>query len=216
MKPNVLFVDDEPQVLESLRALLRKEPFRILTAESAAAALEILARESVAVVVSDERMPGVSGSELLTKVKELYPSTVRIMLTGQASLDAVVRAINEGEIYRFLSKPLKSDELGAAVRRALEIAATARAPEPPPPSSHRGPPPSTPRGAAIDELEAEHPGITRIELSEGGAIVIEGLDDDFSDVIAALGDGAPSPNGRKTSPPPRRSAPDDHRVRVNR
>lgn len=138
------------------------------------------------------------------------------MLTGQASLDAVVRAINEGEIYRFLSKPLKSDELGAAVRRALEIAATARAPEPPPPSSHRGPPPSTPRGAAIDELEAEHPGITRIELSEGGAIVIEGLDDDFSDVIAALGDGAPSPNGRKTSPPPRRSAPDDHRVRVNR
>ncbi len=119
MQPRVLLVDDEPHVTEALKRVLREEAYDIRTASSARTALQILAREAVDVVVSDERMPGMSGSEFLATVRRSYPNTVRILLTGHANLEAAVRAINEGEIYRFLTKPCKEADLTRAIEHAL-------------------------------------------------------------------------------------------------
>ena len=118
----ILFVDDEPQVLRGYRDILHKEPYQLLAAGSAAQALGILAKERIHVVVSDERMPSVSGSELLERVHRDYPDVVRIMLTGQASLLTSVQAINDG-LYRFLSKPIAPEELRRVLRDALHVQA---------------------------------------------------------------------------------------------
>src|SRR5436190_341918 len=88
----VLFVDDEPAILEGIGVVLRKEPYEIVTAAGPIKALEILASRRVDVVVSDERMPNMSGAEFLARVREAYPDTVRIVLTGQASLEAAIRS----------------------------------------------------------------------------------------------------------------------------
>jgi DNA-binding NtrC family response regulator len=117
----VLFVDDDPNILEGLRDTCRREPYDVLTATSAVIALDYLAKERVDVIISDECMPRVSGSELLSRVRREYPGVCRIMLTGEASLDASVRAINEGHLYRFLSKPLKPEELTRVIRDALRM-----------------------------------------------------------------------------------------------
>lgn len=116
----VLCVDDELNVLRSLKRLLRKEPFRLLTAESGAEALEILEVEKVHLICSDYRMPGMTGTELLSQVAELYPRTVRVVLSGYADIAAIVEAINNGHIYRFLSKPWNDDQLKANLKSCLE------------------------------------------------------------------------------------------------
>jgi EAL domain-containing protein (putative c-di-GMP-specific phosphodiesterase class I) len=118
-KPRVLFVDDEPAVMRALSLAVRKEPYEIRTAVSGHAALELFAEAPFDVIVSDERMPGMSGSDLLSQVRERYPSTVRIILSGQATLEAAVRAINGAEIYRFLMKPCPAEEIAVTIREAL-------------------------------------------------------------------------------------------------
>lgn len=115
----VLFVDDEPEITRSLRATLRRAPFAVRTANSAREALEILEAEAIDVVVSDERMPEMSGSELLTEVRARHPEIVRIILTGQASMDATIAAINDAAIFRFLSKPVAREDLEACIEAAL-------------------------------------------------------------------------------------------------
>ena len=101
----ILLVDDDHFLLEGLLITLRNQPHRVLTAGSAAEGLERLSQESVDVVVADEVMPGMCGSEFLAIVARHYPETVRITLTGQATVAAAARAINEGRIFRFLQKP---------------------------------------------------------------------------------------------------------------
>jgi CheY-like chemotaxis protein len=100
----VLFVDDEPNVTDGLKRALRREPYEFLTATSGAAALKILEGQYVDVVVSDEQMPGMSGSVFLSTVRKQFPHTIRMILSGQASLEAAVRAINEGQVHRFFLK----------------------------------------------------------------------------------------------------------------
>jgi diguanylate cyclase (GGDEF)-like protein len=117
---SVLFVDDEKRILSTLKRLLLGEPFKVLTAESAAAALKILEATPVDIIVSDERMPGMRGSDLLTEVKRVYPDICRIMLTGHASLDASISAINSGRIFRFLLKPVTKADLLEALRQGLD------------------------------------------------------------------------------------------------
>ena len=126
----VLLVDDEPNVTDALKRLLRQEPYEILTAISAAAAQELLERNHVDVVISDEQMPGMSGSVFLSGVRKQYPHTIRMVLSGQASLEAAVRAINEGEVYRFFLKPCNATDLVITIRQALSPAP--RRSEPPP------------------------------------------------------------------------------------
>ncbi|MBN8280678.1 MAG: response regulator [Gammaproteobacteria bacterium] len=111
----VLFVDDEPNVLASIRRQLRNV-VDVHTAGSGDEALRLLAELGpVAVVVSDMRMPGMSGAELLTRVREQWPSTVRMILSGQADLESTIAAVNEGNVYRFLTKPCSREALKDAV-----------------------------------------------------------------------------------------------------
>lgn len=116
----VLFVDDEKRILSTLKRLLMGEPFKVLTADSAAAALKTLESTPVDIIVSDERMPGMRGSDLLTEVKRLYPDICRIMLTGHASLEASISAINSGRIFRFLLKPVTKADLLEALHQGLD------------------------------------------------------------------------------------------------
>ena len=120
-RPALLFVDDERRVLTSMRALFRRE-FDVLLANSGAQALEILTEREVHVVVSDQRMPEMTGVELLAKVKEDYPGSMRILLTGYADLEAVEASINESEVFRYLMKPCPSEELRDSVRLAVQAA----------------------------------------------------------------------------------------------
>ncbi|KER10702.1 MAG: hypothetical protein HY22_02475 [[Candidatus Thermochlorobacteriaceae] bacterium GBChlB] len=116
----ILFVDDQPQILQSLRLLFHDHD--VLTAENATEALlQLNANPDIAVVVSDQRMPGMQGIELLRQVKQLYPHIMRILLTGYADIDAVVSSVNQGEVFRFISKPWKSEKLRETLSLALSI-----------------------------------------------------------------------------------------------
>jgi len=118
-QPGVLFVDDEVNILKSLARLFRAEPVREVTASSAAEALALVAAERISVVVSDQRMPGTTGVRLLAQVRERSPEVVRILLTGHTEIGIAIEAINQGEIFRLLTKPWNDDELRATVRQAL-------------------------------------------------------------------------------------------------
>lgn len=118
-KPRVLFVDDEADVTDGLRLSMRRSRFEILTANSAREGLDVLASRPIDVVVSDERMPEMSGSAFLTKVKRDFPGTQRIILTGQASLEATIAAINGAGIFHYLVKPCSVEDLTAALEDAL-------------------------------------------------------------------------------------------------
>jgi DNA-binding NtrC family response regulator len=115
----ILFVDDEPQVTQALQRSFRREPYELLSAGSGAAAQQMLDQQHIDVVVSDEQMPGMSGSKFLSWVRNKHPHTIRMILSGQASLDAAVRAINEGEVYRFFLKPCNPTDLIFTIEHAL-------------------------------------------------------------------------------------------------
>ena len=119
MTQHVLFVDDDANLLDGILRTVRHEPYRSATATGGEQALEYLATKPVDVVVSDEQMPGMGGLELLTTIHERHPEIVNIMLSGQASMGTVIRALNQGQIFRFLIKPCGSDELCANIRQAL-------------------------------------------------------------------------------------------------
>jgi diguanylate cyclase len=123
----LLLVDDEENVLRSLVRVFRRDGYRVHTATRVEDAFEILARESVQVILSDQRMPGTSGTEFLSRVKEMYPNTVRMVLSGYTDLATVTDAINRGAIYRFLTKPWDDDELRRQVRDAFRAAQRAGA-----------------------------------------------------------------------------------------
>ena len=120
MNHTVLLVDDEPNVLEGLTRVLRKEPYEILTANSAVEAAELLEDNGVDLIISDEEMPGMSGTEFLARVARDYPDVVGIVLTGHPTLPAALRAINEGKVYQFFTKPCNEIDLAITIRRALE------------------------------------------------------------------------------------------------
>jgi diguanylate cyclase (GGDEF)-like protein len=117
-QPTVLIVDDEASVVSALKRLLRRDGYRIITAGSAREGLELLATQSVEVILSDQRMPGMSGTEFLSRVKDLYPQTIRIILSGYTELESVIDAINRGAIYRFFTKPWDD----AALRKDIHAA----------------------------------------------------------------------------------------------
>jgi len=115
----LLLVDDEGNIINALKRLLRTQDFRILTANSGEAGLEVLADNPVDVIISDQRMPGMTGVEFLGKAKDLYPDTVRIVLSGYTELDSVTNAVNQGAIYKFLTKPWDDEQLLGHVEEAF-------------------------------------------------------------------------------------------------
>ena len=122
----VLLVDDEAGVLSSLRRLLRPSGYQVITAESGAEGLAVLATQPVDLIVSDMRMPNMNGAEFLSRARVQYPNTMRILLTGYSEIDSAVRAINEGGVYRYLNKPWDDQDLLMTVRQAIEQQALAR------------------------------------------------------------------------------------------
>lgn len=120
-KPTLLLVDDEERILRSLAMLFRGE-YLLHTTTDPQQALDIVAREPVHVVLSDQRMPLMRGAELLRRVKDQSPHTMRLLLTGYSELEAVVASVNEGEIFRFLNKPWDATELRSTVQQAAGIA----------------------------------------------------------------------------------------------
>jgi diguanylate cyclase (GGDEF)-like protein len=115
----LLLVDDEPGVLAALKRLLRRENYTVLTAESGEAGLALLAEHEVGVILTDQRMPGMSGIEFLARARVMHPQAVRMVLSGYTGLDSVTEAINQGEIFKFLTKPWEEAELLDAIRAAF-------------------------------------------------------------------------------------------------
>jgi len=119
-KHTILCVDDEKQILSALKRLLRKENFDLLTATSGEEGLNIMASRDIHLVISDHRMPQMSGISFLAKVREIYPETIRILLTGYTEVDSIKASINEGHVYKFLLKPWNDDDLKQEIKKALE------------------------------------------------------------------------------------------------
>jgi diguanylate cyclase (GGDEF)-like protein/PAS domain S-box-containing protein len=117
----LLLVDDEPNILTALKRLFRRDGHKLLTAASGAEALEILSQHKVDVIITDQRMPGMTGVELLRCVNALYPDTIRIVLSGYTELQSVTDAINEGAVYRFLTKPWDDELLREQIRKAFAV-----------------------------------------------------------------------------------------------
>ncbi|MEM0912670.1 MAG: response regulator [Pseudomonadota bacterium] len=120
IKPKVLFVDDEVNVLKSVKRALFKLDVDLMFADSSEKALEIISKELVDVVVSDMKMPGMNGAQLLSKIAELQPHTFRVVLTGYADIESIRMAVNEGKAHRFLNKPWDNDELIAVIDEGTE------------------------------------------------------------------------------------------------
>ncbi len=120
MPHTVLLVDDDADVLHCLGRMLRSQPYHLYTAHSGEEALDLLKARSVDVIVVDERMPGMSGTDVLAWVARNYPDVVRMTLTGHATTETAVRAINEGRVYYFFTKPCNEAHLAIMIRKALE------------------------------------------------------------------------------------------------
>lgn len=118
--PSLLFVDDEPNILSSLRRLFRPLGYRVAVAGSGEEGLEYLGNHAVDLVISDMRMPEMDGAQFLDAVRQRWPDTIRILLTGYADIESTVNAINKGEIFRYVSKPWNDQDILLIVRHALE------------------------------------------------------------------------------------------------
>ncbi len=166
MKQAIMFVDDEQNILNSLMRLFRNEDYEIFTATGGADALKIIEENEIALIISDHRMPEMSGVELLSKVVEVSPDTIRIMLTGYADLEASIDAINKGEVYRFITKPWKDEELRLTVRQSLEYRELMLANRTLTRTVKR-------QHQILKKLEEHHPGISEVSRAEDGSIMID-------------------------------------------
>ncbi len=175
----ILLVDDERQVVEALKRGFHREPYEVVCAGSGAEALEILAARSFDVVVSDEMMPGMFGSDFLGVVCEHYPETIRIMLTGHPNLDTALRAINQGHIYRFLIKPCNGVELRVTIKQALQQRELSRESRSLLAAVRR-------QSSILENLERQNPGITRVDRDTSGVIHIPDLGYDMDTLIGEI------------------------------
>jgi response regulator RpfG family c-di-GMP phosphodiesterase len=119
-KINVIYIDDEENNLISFKATFRIK-YNILTAISAEEALKILETKPVEIIITDQRMPNMTGVEFLEKILEIYPDPMRILLTGYTDMSAVIEAVNKGKIFHYLTKPWNEEELDMTIQRAYEI-----------------------------------------------------------------------------------------------
>ena len=119
MKYKIMVVDDEPANLRTLERIFRQD-YQVVTAPSGAEALALLEHHDVALLISDQRMPAMTGIELMKRTVSLRPQMVKILLTGYTDVEALIEAINSGLVYRYLTKPWNNDDLRLTVSRALE------------------------------------------------------------------------------------------------
>jgi len=183
----VLIVDDEAPIRKAVRRVLKYEPYNVLDTEDPLEALEIVKSRPVHLVISDHTMPGMLGIDLLRKIRLLRPETIRIILTGNADLDMAMQAINDGAIYRFLTKPWDNADLLLALRLGLrqyevearnrKLLALVK--------KHRD---------VLSRLERMQPGVTGLRKTPDGRIIID--DADIEEAIKQYSDaGMPEVSG---------------------
>lgn len=179
MPPRVLLVDDAPEVLSALRRALKNPDYSIVTCSSGQDAMAIAAQSPIDVVVSDLNMPGMSGIEFLSQMRERFPDTIRIILSGTGDFDTAIEAINRNQVYRFLTKPCDAREIALSIQQALlhkrlldenrRLIASMR----------------RQRGEA-ERMEREISGLTRVVRDDSGAIILDGLIGDFESMVREL------------------------------
>jgi len=166
MMPLVLIVDDDEQIRRLVGLALAQEPYRLTVVASPVDALAIMGREPVDVVVSDEKMPVMSGTDFLTRVRQHFPDTIRILFTGHATVEAAIKAINEGGIYRLLTKPCNIADLAVTIRQALEVKALKR-------ENLRLQQLVRSQSKSLQALERQCPGITKVKRDPSGVVVLD-------------------------------------------
>ncbi len=165
-KGTIMLVDDEEYVINSLRRSLRREGYRIIGYVDAKQALEDLKEENVDVIISDQRMPGMSGMDFLIEVRKRHPDIIRILLTGHADMEVAISAINEGKLYRFLTKPWNDEELKVTILNALRLRNLAV-------ENKRLLGKVKGQQDYIQSLEARYPGISEVKRDKNGTIILE-------------------------------------------
>ena len=176
MADSILLVDDEPGITAALKRVFIENGYDVFTAESGAEALNILRRNKVKIIISDERMPGMSGADLLGIVKEDYPEVVRMMLTGHASIQAAMKAVNNGEIYRFFNKPWDNTELLLSTKNAMEKFNIEE-------ENRRLLEKIRNYENSLKMLEKNHPGITKVEKDEDGGFVLSMSHEEYESLM---------------------------------
>jgi two-component system, probable response regulator PhcQ len=189
MQHTVLFVDDDAEILELFRQMLRHESFAVEVARCADKAFDVLASQTVSVIVADESMPGMSGTELLARVQLEHPDSIRVMVTGHTSAEVAIRAINEGHVYRFLTKPVRTAALLSTLRDAIAYWELNREQSSSTPTVQR-------RISEIAQLESEWRGLTRVERDASGAIVVDETSEDLAQVLREMESAATDRSGR--------------------
>ncbi len=166
-KYRILLVDDSPNILKALQRTFRlTKGYGIFSAGSANTALEIMETEKIDMIITDENMPGISGTELLKTIRVLHPHVIRFMLTGQTDIEVAKNAINDGAIYRFFTKPWDDFELLISVRYAFKQRELER-------ENTRLKSTLKQKDELLNKLEEEHPGITEKRVDSDGAIIID-------------------------------------------
>ena len=177
MKHKVLIVDDEQSTRKLMKEALGMEPYELLVADSAEKALEIFKNQPVDVVISDEMMPGMPGSEFLSLVRQKYPDTIRMILTGHASVESAIKAINDGQIYHFFTKPCRIYDLAITIRKALQQKELMKKSRELLRLAQR-------QSTFIREIEKKYPGITRVKKDDRGEVLLDDNgEEDFDTLI---------------------------------
>jgi DNA-binding NtrC family response regulator len=171
---HLLIVDDEENIRSALRRVLRRE-YKLSFAESGPQALELLKTERPDVIISDHLMPEMTGLEFLKRCRLRYPNIGRIVLTGQAEMQMVIAAINEGAVFRFLTKPWDEDELKLTIYLAVEHVKSQREAsiEESKSTLSSSSSPQESHDSLVQELETQHPGLTQLTRNQDGAILID-------------------------------------------
>ena len=181
MENTILLVDDEQGVISALKRVLMDEPYEIFTANSGQEGLNIMENNRIKLVMSDERMPGMSGTEFLTTVKKLFPTAIRIMLTGHASIQSAMSAVNSGEIYRFFAKPWDDLEIKLSIKSAIDKFNIEE-------ENRRLLKTVKRQAGELKELEMKHPGITNLDRDEFGNVILQDIPDSDKDISDILSD----------------------------
>ena len=181
MNDTVLIVDDDPNLLDSMRRLMRNEPYTVVTSLSCQEALNILDKTPVNVIISDQDMPGMSGIAFLKRVNEQRPDITRFMLTGKATLDKAVDAINSGGISRLFLKPCDPVELVVAIRQGIQQQKLMAA-------AYKLLQKNKIQTKLLSSLESRYPHITKVERDTDGAIAIEEFHGNINQLLEEIGE----------------------------
>ena len=185
MNVSILLVDDDQAITNSLERTLRKQPFDVMSANSPQEALDILDVQKMDILICDEIMPDMGGTELLSLVRRRYPDTIRIILTGKATLDTAIKAINQGEVYRFLTKPCSEHDLITTIKQGMKHLKLLR-------ESNRLLKLYKKKSSLLSRIESKYPGIIsdveNDEMEDAGesTITIPEQDKDFDTVLSEI------------------------------